>query len=131
MKLDKTVGEKTIQFKIISSSNLGKEGYLLKVSDKTVVIVATEPNGLFYGIQTLKQMLPVEAKNGILEIPVADILPVRRPNGLDSRRYIVCRPDDAPGFEINDIQASDGMRGGSAVHYHQGEPPTLRGNRAD
>ena len=62
MKLDKTMGEKTIQFKIISSSNLGKEGYLLKVSDKTVVIVATEPNGLFYGMQTVKQMLPVEAK---------------------------------------------------------------------
>ncbi len=73
MDLGKTPGEKTIQFKIIGSSNLGKEGYLLKVSDKSVVIVATEPNGLFYGMQTLKQMLPVDAKNGNLEIPVIDI----------------------------------------------------------
>ena len=73
LKLDKTSGGKTIQFKIISSSNLGKEGYLLKVSDKSVVIIGSEPNGLFYGMQTLKQMLPVEANNGKLEIPVIDI----------------------------------------------------------
>ena len=73
LKFDKTPGEKTIQFKIISSSNLGKEGYLLKVSEKSVVLVASEPHGLFYAMQTLKQMLPVETQNGKLEIPVTDI----------------------------------------------------------
>jgi len=73
INIGKTAGEKTIQFKIISSSGLGKEGYLLKVSTNSIVIVASEPNGLFYGMQTLKQMLPLEANNGKLEIPVTDI----------------------------------------------------------
>jgi len=73
IKLEKTSGEKTIQFKILSNSGLGKEGYLLKVSEKSIVVIASEPNGLFYGMQTLKQMLPLETKNGKLEIPVSDI----------------------------------------------------------
>jgi hexosaminidase len=73
INLDKTSGEKTIQFKIISSSNLGKEGYLLKVGEKSIVIVAAKPAGLFYGMQTLKQMLPLETDNDKLEIPVTDI----------------------------------------------------------
>src|SRR5680860_1373703 len=58
----------TIQFKIISRLNLGKEGYLLKVSKNAIIITASEPNGLFYGMQTLKQMLPVDAANGKVEI---------------------------------------------------------------
>lgn len=73
IQLAKSTSDKTIQFKIAGNSNLGKEGYLLKVADKSIVIVASEPNGLFYGMQTLKQMLPLEAKNGLLEIPVTDI----------------------------------------------------------
>ncbi len=73
IKCKKSSGEKTIQFKILSNSNLGNEGYLLKVSEKSIVIIASKANGLFYGMQTLKQMLPVEAQNGNLEIPVTDI----------------------------------------------------------
>jgi len=38
---------------------LGKEGYRLSVTDKKVEIRAPEPNGIFYGIQTLRQLLPV------------------------------------------------------------------------
>ncbi len=63
----------TINFKIISRLNLGKEGYLLKVDKKSIVISASEPNGLFYGMQSLKQLLPIEAGNGSLEIPCVDI----------------------------------------------------------
>ena len=73
LKFENSSSEKTIQFKIISASNLGKEGYLLKISDKSIVIVASAPNGLFYGMQTLKQMMPLEIQNGKLEIPVTDI----------------------------------------------------------
>ncbi len=64
---------KPIQFKIISQLNLGKEGYLLKVEPSMIVITAAAPNGLFYGMQTLKQLLPVESTNGVLEVPVVDI----------------------------------------------------------
>ena len=64
---------KPIQFKIISQLNLGKEGYLLKVNTSTIIITAASPNGIFYGMQTLKQLLPVKAENGILRVPVVDI----------------------------------------------------------
>lgn len=66
-------GDKSIQFKIISSLNLSDEGYLLKVNPDGIIITASKPNGIFYGMQTLKQMLPIEAKGGKLEITCADI----------------------------------------------------------
>ena len=38
----------------------GREGYTLTVSPQAVTIKAAEPAGVFYGIQTLRQLLPVE-----------------------------------------------------------------------
>ncbi len=35
-------------------ANLGNEGYSLNVTSKKVIITANQPNGIFYGIQTLK-----------------------------------------------------------------------------
>lgn len=72
-RLDENTKEPGIQFKIISQLQLGKEGYLLKVSPQSVVITASAPNGLFYGMQTLKQMLPLETENGKLTIRQVDI----------------------------------------------------------
>jgi len=71
--LSESGGEKPIQLKLIRRLNLGDEGYLLKVQPSSIVITASKPKGLFYGIQTLKQMLPVEAKDGKLEIGTIDI----------------------------------------------------------
>lgn len=42
---------------------LGKEGYHLWVGVKGVVISANEPAGLFYGVQTLIQLLPKEIES--------------------------------------------------------------------
>jgi len=64
---------KTIHFKILDSPDLGKEGYQLKVDENAVVISANAPNGLFYGMQTLKQLLPVESTNGKLAVPAMEI----------------------------------------------------------
>lgn len=72
-----TIGEnttgKSIQLKLMSRLNLGKEGYLLKVNKNNIVITAAAPNGIFYGTQSLKQMLPVDATNGELEVQAVDI----------------------------------------------------------
>jgi hexosaminidase len=37
---------------------LGTEGYLLNITNGKIDIVANKPNGIFYGVQTLLQMLP-------------------------------------------------------------------------
>lgn len=44
---------------------LGKEGYSLVSSAKGAVITANEPAGLFYGMQTLLQLLPPEIENKV------------------------------------------------------------------
>jgi hexosaminidase len=60
-------------------SSLGKEGYRLQVNQSGVQILANNPVGLFYGIQTLGQLLPkeIESKtivNGVSwKIPFANI----------------------------------------------------------
>jgi len=42
---------------------LGKEGYSLVSTSKSIIISANQPAGLFYGIQTLLQLLPVEIES--------------------------------------------------------------------
>ncbi len=54
---------------IISLSNMnndyGKEGYTLVVNKNNVMIEAAELNGLFYGIQSLRQLLPIEIESQV------------------------------------------------------------------
>ena len=54
-----------IRLSLISDPALGKEGYKLNVTPKTIVISANEPAGLFYAVQSLYQLLPkeIEGKN--------------------------------------------------------------------
>ena len=60
-------------------SILGKEGYTLLVSSKNIIIAANQPNGLFYGIQTLMQLLPPDVESQTVvqsmkwEIPAVSI----------------------------------------------------------
>src|ERR1700722_19269798 len=43
-----------------ADNKLGKEGYTLTVTPRSVVIRANQAAGIFYGIQTLYQLLPKE-----------------------------------------------------------------------
>jgi len=52
--------EETVQLRVEPSmeDRLGQEAYELEVTGKSVVIRAGKPAGLFYGIQSLRQLLP-------------------------------------------------------------------------
>ncbi|HUW89773.1 MAG TPA: beta-N-acetylhexosaminidase [Candidatus Nanopelagicaceae bacterium] len=60
-------------------SDLTEEGYTLKINQERIVLSAPKPVGIFYGIQTIRQLLPIEIEkinesNGIeWRIPSVDI----------------------------------------------------------
>ncbi|MFN3684758.1 MAG: beta-N-acetylhexosaminidase, partial [Fimbriimonadaceae bacterium] len=64
--------------------SLGEEGYELVVEPRGVSIRAPRPAGLFYGVQTLRQMLPPEAFG---DRPVADGFLVRCGRVVDRPRF--------------------------------------------
>jgi hexosaminidase len=43
---------------------LGQEGYELTITEKQIVIKGNQPAGIFYGVQTLLQLLPVSLNSG-------------------------------------------------------------------
>jgi hexosaminidase len=53
---------KSIFIKLDENSGLGKEAYNLSVTPKGVILIASAPNGLFYGVQTLIQLMPPSQK---------------------------------------------------------------------
>lgn len=52
-----------IEFKLVDDASLGDEGYHLKVKSGDILLTANKPAGIFYGVQTLLQMLPAEIKS--------------------------------------------------------------------
>ena len=46
-----------------SQKDLGEEGYTLACTPKGVFITAAKPAGVFYGVQTLRQLLPVQIES--------------------------------------------------------------------
>src|SRR5690606_32029176 len=51
-------GANTIAFELIS--DMEEEEYFLEIEENQIRIFASQPAGLFYGIQTLRQLLPAE-----------------------------------------------------------------------
>ena len=58
-----------------SSKNTGTESYTLVVNSNNVMIEAAELNGLFYGVQTLRQLLPNEIESKVKVENVKWIIP--------------------------------------------------------
>lgn len=52
-----------ISFTLVDDASLGSEGYHLTVSSSAITLSAQQPAGIFYGMQTLLQLLPAEIKN--------------------------------------------------------------------
>ncbi len=52
-----------IRFTLIEDEELGPEGYELEINEDLITISANEPAGLFYGVQTLRQLLPPEIES--------------------------------------------------------------------
>jgi hexosaminidase len=95
---------------------LGDEGYRLEITPKGISIVAARSAGLFYGIQTLRQMLPASPGKGQAEyrLNCASIEDIPRFGWrgylLDSSRHFVAKAtvlkllDALAMFKINVFQ---------------------------
>ncbi|MBP3303133.1 MAG: beta-N-acetylhexosaminidase [Opitutales bacterium] len=55
---EKGVGKTTVRLELKKNAKTGDEGYTLDVSASRISIVAKTPAGLFYGLQTVRQMMP-------------------------------------------------------------------------
>lgn len=52
-----------IIIKLEKNDELGKEGYTLEVNEKVVNLSANDETGVFYGLQTIRQLLPADFEN--------------------------------------------------------------------
>ncbi|MFX0156191.1 MAG: beta-N-acetylhexosaminidase [Candidatus Hodarchaeota archaeon] len=63
---DKSNSDTSINLKLTNSKeDLAFEGYKIEISSKDINITAPYPAGIFYGIQTLRQLLPFEIENNV------------------------------------------------------------------
>jgi hexosaminidase len=61
---DSEVGSNVISLQLSSDSTLQAEGYRMQVTPEKISIKAFKPAGIFYAIQTLRQLLPPQLETG-------------------------------------------------------------------
>lgn len=78
-RISSTVNPENASIKLLINSvadtNLRKEGYHLAVTSTHVTITANQPAGLFYGVQTLLQLLPKEIESKVIVRDTKWIIP--------------------------------------------------------
>ena len=79
-----TIPARSIYLRLSDEPTLGDEGYRLDVTPALVTITARRPAGLFYAVQTMRQLLPVS-----IEHPAAFNRGLRIPAGvvIDAPRF--------------------------------------------
>lgn len=60
VKEGNAVADNSILLSLSDDKSIPKEGYRLKVTTSNISLTASEPSGIFYGIQTLYQLFPKE-----------------------------------------------------------------------
>ena len=65
-------GPGAIQFSLNGDADLGEEGYELSITTGAVQLSAISPAGIFYGIQTLRQLIQTD-QSGTLSLPAVSI----------------------------------------------------------
>ena len=80
VKLNKTNKVKGADLVLQLNGGLAAEAYNLKVTEEQIVVEAARPAGFFYGLQTLKQLMPRNVMAGLRDarqttwtVPVVDI----------------------------------------------------------
>jgi hexosaminidase len=63
LNIENAPRKKSIQFLLSPEEPLGNEGYRLAVTTEDISIFASKPAGLFYGLQTLLQLMPKEIES--------------------------------------------------------------------
>ncbi|HEX7902431.1 MAG TPA: family 20 glycosylhydrolase [Chitinophagaceae bacterium] len=79
-KVDKKEGiaavSNSIQLSLTNDKSIPKEGYRLKVTTSGISILASQPAGIFYGVQTLYQLMPPAIFSKTKTIPGSWPIPV-------------------------------------------------------
>jgi hexosaminidase len=61
-----------VSLRLAGGAGLGDEGYDLTVTPSTVRLAAASPAGLFHGVQTLRQLLPVQGARRLPAVHIRD-----------------------------------------------------------
>jgi hexosaminidase len=61
-----------VSLQLAGGAGLGDEGYDLTVTPSTVRLAAASPAGLFHGVQTLRQLLPVQGARRLPAVHIRD-----------------------------------------------------------